>query len=316
VEVLERLDLERIAALQAHDEFFWLDLETPADGEIDALGEGLGLRPLAIADTRNFGQRPKLDDFGDHALLVFFSVREASEDPERRWRPLEHHIYLSGSYVVTVRQEHWPAAAGLRATIADMEECAESHAVYRILLRLCDDFDAPLAELAARLDELESCVFERVAQTNLQSLYHLRQELQDLLRHTAGQRDGFASVEAAILRLPGLEVGRAEELSDIRDQLVEIAGDLGRNHDDVGTLIQLYFSASGDRLSRLAYKLTILATFFVIGTLVTGFFGQNFGWLVGSIDSERDFLIYGVAGLVVPLGAFAAFVWWRRSDWL
>ena len=141
--------------------------------------------------------------------------------------------------MVTVRQEHWPAAAELRARLADLDRCPESHAVYRILRRLCDDFEAPLGELAARLDELEACVFERVAQTSLQSLYHLRQELQDLMRRTAAQRDGFAGVEAAILRLPGLEVGRREEIADIRDQLVEIAGDLGRSHDDVGTLIQL-----------------------------------------------------------------------------
>ncbi len=316
MEVLDRLDLERIAALRARDEFFWLDLESPSAADIDALGKALGLRPLAVADTRNFDQRPKLDDFGDHVLLVFFSVREAPGDPERRWRPIEHHLYMSGGYVVTVRREPWAAAAALRESLAAMDDCPESHAVYRILRQLCDDFDAPLADLGARLDELEASVFEHVAQTRLQSLYHLRQELQDLLRRMAAQRDGFAAVEAAILRLPGLEVGRREEIADIRDQLVEISMELGRHHDDVSTLVHLYFSASGDRLNRLAYKLTILATFFVIGKLITGFFGQNFGWLVGSIDSRTDFLVYGLAGLLVPMLAFAAFVWWRRSDWL
>jgi len=316
VEVLDHLDLERISTLRARDEFFWLDLEAPSMAEVDALGKALALRPLAVADTRNFDQRPKLDDFGDHVLLVFFGVREAPEDPERRWRPLEHHLYVSGGYVVTVRREPWASAPALRAALAGLDECPESHAVYRILRRICDDFDEPLRELGARLDELEACVFERVAQMDLQSLYHLRQELQDLLRRIAAQRDGFAAVEPAVMRLPGLEVGRREEIADIRDQLVEISTELARDHDDVSTLVQLYFSASGDRLNRLAYKLTILATFFVIGTLVTGFFGQNFGWLVGSIDSRTDFLVYGVAGLLVPLLAFAAYVWWRRSDWL
>jgi magnesium transporter len=316
VEVLTELDRGRIAALRERDEFFWLDLEAPTPEQVGELGLELGFSALAIADTRNFGQRPKLDDFGDHVLLVFWSVREAYGDPERRWRPLEHHLYISGGYVVTVRQDPWPTAAALRAEIAAMDECAESHAVYLLLRRMCDDFDTPLKELEGRVDEMEAEVFEQVADFELSELYHLRQELQDLLRREAAQKITFPSVEGAILRLPGLEVGRREEIADIRDQLVEIADDLQRHHDDIATLIQLYFSVSGDRLNRLAYRLTILATFFVIATLVTGFFGQNFGWLVGSIDSKRDFLVYGVGGLLLPTLGFAAIVWWRRRDWL
>ena len=33
---------------------------------------------------------------------------------------------------------------------------------------------------------------------------------------------------------------------------------------------------------------------------MTGFFGQNFGWLVDNIDTKQDFLIYGVGGLIDP----------------
>ena len=316
MEVLSSLDAGRLRGLHEREEFFWLDLERPSPETVAELGELLGFKRLAIADTSNFEQRPKLDDFGDHLLLVFFGVRTASDDPERRWRPLEHHLYISGSYVVTVRQERWPAAERLHTELTGPDAGTESHVVYRILRTICDDFDGPLEELEGRVDGLEAQVFENIAGVGLAAIYHLRQELQDLLRRMSAQRAGFATVETAILDLPGLEVGRREELSDIRDQLVEIADDLQRHHDDVATLIQLYFSASGDRLNRFAYRLTILATFFVIATLITGFFGQNFGWLVGSIDSERDFLIYGVGGLLVPLSAFAVVVWWRRRDWL
>ena len=56
-------------------------------------------------------------------------------------------------------------------------------------------------------------------------------------------------------------------------------------------------------------QLTILATVFLPLTFVTGFFGQNFSWLVGHMQGTAAFIVYGIGGLVVPL--MLLFVWLR-----
>ena len=69
MEVLETVDRERLAELRERDEFFWLDLTEPTAEDLKAVGEVLGLHPVALEDTIEFGQRPKLDLYGDHVLV-------------------------------------------------------------------------------------------------------------------------------------------------------------------------------------------------------------------------------------------------------
>src|SRR5215217_5772585 len=64
--VLDHYDAARIRALHDSGEFFWLDLDTPTAAELAELGEILDLPPLAVEDSQEFGQRAKIDDYGDH----------------------------------------------------------------------------------------------------------------------------------------------------------------------------------------------------------------------------------------------------------
>ena len=80
-------------------------------------------------------------------------------------------------------------------------------------------------------------------------------------------------------------------------------------------LTATYFNANQNRLNSVATRLTIGGTFFLAWTLVTGFFGQNFGWLVNNIDTRHDFLIYGVGAIVVPTVIIGTVFWVKRKDW-
>ena len=77
MEVLETVDRERLAELHERDEFFWLDLTEPTAEDLKSVGEVLGLHPVALEDTIEFGQRPKLDQYGDHVLVVYYTARRA-----------------------------------------------------------------------------------------------------------------------------------------------------------------------------------------------------------------------------------------------
>jgi magnesium transporter len=60
--------------------------------------------------------------------------------------------------------------------------------------------------------------------------------------------------------------------------------------------------------------LTLIATVFLPLIVVTGFFGQNFGWLVEHIDSLAAFVLLGLGGIVVPSSLL--YLWFRGSGHL
>ena len=65
---LDSVDAKEIERLLSASEFFWLDLDDPSEDELTQVGSLLGLHELALEDSREFGQRPKLDVYSGTAL--------------------------------------------------------------------------------------------------------------------------------------------------------------------------------------------------------------------------------------------------------
>jgi magnesium transporter len=314
MEVLTGVDRDRIHALRERDEFFWLDLNSPSDAELAAAGELLGLHELALEDTLEFDQRAKIDRYPDAVLLVYWSARVAAD--RLGVEQVEVHMHISGGFLLTVRRSPCGELDALRGTLAKGDPEAEEYIVYRVLDGLTDALFPVVDHLEGRIDALEELVLRHADRRQLSDIYRLKQEVQLLQRRLVPQRDQFGAATEAIVALPGLTRGSREYLRDVGDHLAQLTGELYRQTDDLAALTSTYFNANANRLNRLAMRLTILATFFLIWTLVTSFFGQNFRWLTDHIASFEAFAIYETLGLVLPTLIAAVYFWRRRREWL
>jgi magnesium transporter len=314
MQVLTDVDEARIITLLERDEFFWLDLHDPTAGAFGRVGDLLRLHPLAMEDTREFGQRPKVDVYESHVLVVFFTAkRTESADPVAR--PIEVHVYVSGDFIVTVRQDPCDLLDDLHGALMPEDSEAEDYLVYRILDTLTDAWYPVINAIEDHVDGLEAEVFARARREQLSRIYRLRQEVREHHHLVTDQRDHFEHAAEAIRNLAGLTRGAKEYMRDVGDHLMQISGEFHRQYEDLASLAQTYFNANSDRLNQTATRLTVVGTIFVTWTLVTGFFGQNFGWLVRHISSATDFLIFGIGGFVVPTVALGTLFWVKRRDW-
>ena len=77
----------------------------------------------------------------------------------------------------------------------------------------------------------------------------------------------------------------------------------------------MYLSTVANRQGEVNKQLTIIATIFLPLTFLTGFFGQNFSYLVTHwIHSEWSFWVFGIGLLVVSAIGFR--IYFKRKRWL
>jgi magnesium transporter len=300
--VLDRFDSDRVRSLRDSGEFFWLDLEAPSDAEVDQLGELLELPPLAVEDTHEFHQRAKVDDYDDHLLIVFYGAQSGAEGAAL----IEVHMHLSRGRVVTV---HRSPCEPLRAVRAEHMH-SDHEVVYRILDALSESVLTVLREIEDEVSGLEQRSFEQPSEADRRRITELRSRLFRIMQVILPQRDMLIAGADAIERVLGLDAGMAHHpFQDIRDDLVLAVNLIAYCRELLAEALNVYLQTTSNRLNEVATRLSVLATIFVPLTIITGFFGQNFGWLVGQIDSLTAFLIWGIGGTIGTVIVIAGWLW-------
>ncbi len=306
------VSLEEAAARCGQGGFVWLGLFEPAPAELAEVQHAFGLHELAVEDVQTFHLRPKIESYGGGVRLVI--LRTARYDDEAEEVEFgEISVFLAPTFVITVRQG---VASELREARQRLEQRPEllsagsSSALWAILDQVVDGYAPVVAELERDIDQIEATVFSgAVAPT--ERIYSLRREATDFYRAV----HPLLAVVAAIER-----TSAAEELQpylrDVQDHLLLVNEEVAAQRDLLGTVLEANMAVISVEQTKVSVQqnatieqLTILATIFLPLTFVTGFFGQNFRWLVGHIDSPAAFLIYGIGGLVLPLTLL--FMWLR-----
>jgi magnesium transporter len=130
----------------------------------------------------------------------------------------------------------------------------------------------------------------------------------------SARRDLFERAPEQIAMLPGFDSDTRDCFRDAYDRLLRISEQIDSYRDVLTSAMDVYLSTNSNRLNVVMQRLTLIATVFLPLTFVTGFFGQNFGWLVGHISGLASFLILVVGGLALP--SLVMMIAFGRAGWL
>ena len=300
-------DRAAIESRLSSGEFFWLDLEDAGPDDFALLREVFRFHPLALEDSEQFGQRPKLEEYDDY---VFFVVYGAAPPPDAD-RLVEMHIFYSESYLVTVRREHAPACHELRERYTRKPGQLERPIVvlYRLIDSLSDSFFPALEDYDERIDGVEDEIFRDPKDEHLQEIVRMKRQLNRLRRVVGPQRDVASQLFGGAAVLPGSDAEAERYFRDIFDHLIRVADLIDSYKDLLTGAMDVYLSTVSNRLNLVVERLTVLSTILLPLIVLTGFFGQNFGWLVRHVGSLTAFLLLGLA---LPVAAASLLVYYLR----
>ena len=303
------LERARIEEHLRRGEFFWLDIHDPAPADLEILRDAFGFHPLAVEDSLHFGQRAKIEDYDDFVFLVAFG-----------WAPdedglVEVHCYYSERFLVTVRRDDAPAFAQVRPRCKrTLAEALDGVLVlHQVVDGLVDSFFPVLTRFSERLDLIEDEMLARPSDRQLQDILSMRRRIVTLRTAIAPQRDAFGRLAGGVVELPGMTAEAERYFRDVYDHLFRLSETIDGYRDLITAAIDVYLSTASNRLGIVTKQLTVIATIFLPLTFVTGFFGQNFGWMVEHVDTWPAFLVLGIGLQLATIGGLVAY--FKRQGW-
>jgi magnesium transporter len=290
--------------------YFWLDLHQPDADDIETIGDIFGFHPLALEDSAHFDQRPKIDSYDDYAFLVVYG---ATHDADGL---VEVHCFTSEHYLVTVRHDDCPTFVDLQKrymarpdTLSD-----ESMLIYHVVDGLTDSFFPSLSDMDERIDTLQSEIFENPREEQLQEIFAMKQRLVGVRRVIAPQRDMFAQLVGHVVEIPGISDETTRYFRDVYDHLIRLSEMIDSYRDLLTGVIDVYLSTVANRRDQIMKQLTVLAAIFLPITFITGFFGQNFGYMVDHLIGSRTAFEIGTGIQIATVLVILAF--FKRRRWI
>jgi magnesium transporter len=311
----EEATSENVLAALAGTGFFWLDLDDGAvDGTVsELLRVHFGFHPLAVQAAEHFSQRPRIDDYDNFVYMV---ARGA--DPDNTGHA-EVHFFWTDRYVVTVHRGDCPSVTGVRERIehhsAAQAAPPQIVIVYLVVSALVDSFFPFLSDFDDRIDTLENDILKAPTEAQLGELFDMKRSLMDTRKDVAPQRDMMAGLNAGVTVVPGMTDAAARYFRDLYDHLIRLADLVDSYRDLLTSVTDTHLSTVSNRLNVVMKQLTIIATIFLPLSFLTGFFGQNFAYMIRVwLSATWSFFVLGI-GLELVAVIFLVVLFWRRG-WL
>ncbi|MFP5072273.1 magnesium and cobalt transport protein CorA [Pseudonocardia nantongensis] len=307
--------------------FCWIGMLRPDESEIQDLAAEFELHSLAVEDTVNAHQRPKMERYGDTEFVVLRPARYVDRDEVVQIG--EVHLFLGPNFVITVRHAVEPELGAVRERLERDPELL-SHGpmavLYAVLDRVVDDYLPVLTGLQDDIDQIEEQVFRGDPAVS-RRIYQLTREVIAFQRAVEPLQEIFLELRGRFAKsgeAPDVELRRAmrdviDHATRVRERVEGFRDLLGNILTVNSTLVAQRQNEEMTRLSEAGYtqneqmkRVSSWAAILFAPSLVAGIYGMNFDYM----PELHWTLGYPMAFALMLVLAGVLFAAFKHNDWL
>ncbi|HEY9710535.1 MAG TPA: magnesium/cobalt transporter CorA, partial [Oculatellaceae cyanobacterium] len=296
----------------------WVDvLGLGYEDVLRRLGNVFELHPLVLEDIVNVPQRPKVEDYEDHLVIIAQMVM-LKDKGDSFW--IEQVSFVLGKhYLLTVQEEptrdcFQPVRDRIRTNKGIIRKQGADYLAYTLLDAIIDGFFPVLEAYGEKIEDLEEEVVINPTRRTLQKIYQVRRELLALRRAIWPQRDAINSLirDGSDLISPEVRI----YLRDCYDHAVQVMDMVETYRELASGLMDVYLSAVGNKMNEIMKLLTVISSIFIPLTFLAGVYGMNFNTEKSPWNMPELNWYWGYPACLAAMAAIAlglVFFFWRRG---
>ncbi|MEC9344953.1 MAG: magnesium/cobalt transporter CorA [Pseudomonadota bacterium] len=312
---IQDCDIESALAARGSRDVVWIDVVGLGDVELIArIGRAFGLHHLALEDVVNLMQRPKVEEFDDHAFIVLRMMVHG-----RRPETEQMSIFVGEGFVISFQERPGDCLDAVRRRLrrgrGRVRREGADYLAYALIDAIVDGYFPVLEAFGEEIEQLEDEVLDSPRPEHVHRLHGIKRDLLLIRRALWPTRDMVNIIVRDEVEVFGRQARTF--MRDVYDHSVQLMDVVETYREIASGLVEVYLSSQSARMNEVMKVLTIISTIFIPLGFLAGLWGMNFEHdsMFGMPELQWKYGYPAALGLMLAV-ALSLLWYFRRKGWI
>jgi magnesium transporter len=289
----------------------WVNIEGLERLTVERLASTLNIHPLVVEDILDTNRRPKAETFDEHVYLNLRMI--FTREGEEKVSSEQVNFILGRDFIITIQEGAKgdvfdPLRERIRTGKGRTRKLGPDYLLYAMVDAIVDNYYNVMEGISDQVEDLEDELMERPTHKTLQTLHQLKTGMLFLKKSVWPLREALDYLEHDESRF--IREGTSVYFRDIFDHTIQLMDQIETHRDILSGMIDIYLSATSNKLNAIMKRLSLIMTIFMPLTLLSGIGGMSEWSMMTGPENWRIAYPLFLLGLgVIGVGTYLLFRW-------